>query len=160
RADVPRAGNRCPVADERPERKSAEDRIARADACRTVNRAPAARPPVPAFLRVQPPERTARRSRCLMKVTIATERISQQPAERRLRSLLLDQFGFRREGQGIEVFDALNAFKLEAGGARFGLIELVACQFHHEQAQPLALPLAQAFARKRFEFAVIELDVA
>src|SRR5690349_14459070 len=96
------------MADERPERKRAEDNIIRADARRPVDRAPAARPPIPALLRVQPSERAARRARRLMKVTVAAERIGQQPAVWRMRRLLFDQLRFSRERQGIEVFNALD----------------------------------------------------
>ena len=68
--------------------------------------APAARPPVPGLLRVEPAERRAAGARGLVHAHVALERVRQVGAERRMRGLVLDQLALRVSGSRAEVVPA------------------------------------------------------
>ena len=96
-----------PEADEEPEREREIDAVAGPEPRAREDEAPAVRPPLPRGLRVQPPQRRSRRPGRLMHAHVALERIGQVRAERWMRPLVLDQFGFggKREA-GTEILHA------------------------------------------------------
>src|SRR5436190_589866 len=94
-----------PEPDEETERERNEDAIAGPHAGAGEHEAPAARPPVPRRLRVQPPERRAAGAGGLVQAHVALRRIGEVGTERGAR-LVLDEFGLARQRQPLEVVPA------------------------------------------------------
>src|SRR5437762_6667624 len=76
----------CPETDEWSKRERDVDPVGLADAGARENLFPAAQPPLPTFFRVQPENRFARRTRCLMNANVLLDRVLQIRPERRARS--------------------------------------------------------------------------
>src|SRR6185503_7606782 len=72
-----------PEPDEEPEGEREEDPVFRAQARAPQDEAPAPRPPLPGFLRVEPAERRTGGPRRLVHAHVAVERIAEIAAERR-----------------------------------------------------------------------------
>jgi hypothetical protein len=96
-AERPRALEPRPEADEQPERERKEHAIGRADARRAQHEAPAARPPLPRLLRIEPAKRLVRGAGRLVHAHVALERIREVGAEGRMRGLIGDELQLSRE---------------------------------------------------------------
>jgi hypothetical protein len=92
-----------PEAHEEPEREREEHAVARPQPRRAEHHRPAAGPPVPGLLRVEPAERRPGGARRLVHPDVAVEREGQVGAERRMRRLVLHQLALGRERQALEV---------------------------------------------------------
>src|SRR5262249_2096370 len=156
RAERARPLEAGPESDEEPERERKEDAVGRAHARPAQHEAPAARPPLPRFLRVEPEKRRAARPRRLVHAHVALERIRQIGAERRSRGLIGHELGFARERQPAEVEPIAQIVdRREAGPTPFPRDELVGGEQlagHGAKAAPLVL--AQPVGLERLEGAV------
>ena len=106
RSEHPGALEAGPEPDEEPERERKEDAVRGPHARAPQNDPPAARPPFPRFLRVEPYERRAARARGLVHANVALERVGQVRTEGRVRSLIVDQLRLSRQGHPPEVVPA------------------------------------------------------
>src|SRR5205823_3562666 len=91
---------RGPEADKRSEREREEHPVARADPSASVDVAPAARPPIPGLVGIEPTDgRLAGRARRLMQPGVALDRITEVRAKRRTQGLVFGELLLGGEGQ-------------------------------------------------------------
>src|SRR5688572_32737867 len=82
-----------------PERKRKEDSVAPLYLRALVDGLPALEHPLPAVVRVEPPQRASGRGRCLVVTGVRVERLAEVRPPRRRRLLVRDQFALCRERQ-------------------------------------------------------------
>ena len=93
----------CPEPDEEPEREREEHAVLWSEAGTAQDEAPAARPPVPRLLRIEPAQRRAGRAGGLVDPHVALERKRQVGSEGRMRGLVGDELILDGEWQPREV---------------------------------------------------------
>src|SRR5437016_7633627 len=87
----------CPEPDEWSERERDVDPVGLPNACARENLFPTAQPPVPTFFRVEPENRFARGTRCLMNAYVLLDRVRQIRPEGRVLRLVIHKLLLRRE---------------------------------------------------------------
>src|SRR4029077_16131960 len=105
-----------PETHEEAEREREEHAIAWAEPGRAQHHRPAARPPRPGFLRVEPAQRRAGGARGLVHAHVAIDRMAQVGAERWVRGLVLHQLALRRERQPLEVAPGSQVARVDEPG--------------------------------------------
>src|SRR5438552_1064070 len=105
-AEGARALEARPEADEEAEREREEHAVPGAEPRAPQDEAPAARPPVPRLLRIEPAERRAGGARGLVHAHVARDGKRQVAPEWWKRRLVVDQLGLHRQRQAEEVVPA------------------------------------------------------
>ncbi len=141
----------APEADERAEGEGEEDPVARRDPGGPVDRRPAARPPGPALIGVQPLQRLARRPRGLVDARVGLARVGEVRAVGRVLRLVPRQLRLGGERQPPEVLEAPHVRRrLQPHPPQPPPVErVVAQQRPQHQLQLLQLDLRQRLAAQR-----------